>query len=579
MKAEERWLRQHRKLARPWLDVSALLAWAATLVLGLQAWLLATVITAVSFQQASLSEQWCSLVAMLALLPLRALFAWGAEQAAHRGAIQVKTQLRARLFTRLRHRGPAGLAQQEQGALLTLLSDGIEALGGYYARYLPATLQLIATPVTLLLFIAPRDWLSALILIATAPLVPVFMILIGKGAERRNQRQWRQLTRMGAHFLDMIRGLPTLKLFNASQREAGTVAQAADEYRRRTLSVLRIAFLSSFTLEFFATVSIAVVAVVIGFRLYWGEMAFMEGFFVLLLAPEFYLPLRNLGTRYHDRMDALGAAEQLMPFFQQPSQQATSGDQPFQPRQKKGIRLEFRNLSFHWPGQAGGVRDLNLALEPGERIAIVGPSGAGKSTLMKLLLAFIQADQGELFADGQPLSRMAAASWRRHLAWVPQSPHLFHASVADNIALGATDASRERIVEAARAAHCLEFIEALPQGMNTLIGEGGAGLSGGQRQRVALARAFLRQAPLVLLDEPSANLDLASERLIQQSVDELARQSTLIVVAHRLHTVRNADRILVMDEGKIVQQGTHESLAEAPGLYARLLGAHLRGAA
>jgi len=579
VKTEERWLRQHRKLARPWLGVSALLGWAATLVLALQAWLLATVITAVSFQHSSLSEQWRSLAVMLALLPLRALCAWSAEQAAHHGAIRVKTQLRDRLFVRLRDLGPTGLAQQKQGSLLALLSDGIEALGGYYAHYLPATMQLVATPVTLLLFITPQDWLSALILFATAPLVPFFMILIGKGAEQRNQHQWRQLTRMGAHFLDMIRGLSTLKLFNASQREAGSVARAADEYRRRTLSVLRIAFLSSFTLEFFATVSIAVVAVVIGFRLYWGEMAFMQGFFVLLLAPEFYLPLRNLGARYHDRMEALGAAEQLLPFFQQPTRQATSSDKAFQPQQSQGMRIEFRNLSFQWPGQASGIKDLNLVLEPGERIAIVGPSGAGKSTLMNLVLGFIEADQGELIADGQPLSRVAAASWRKHLAWVPQSPHLFHGSVTDNIALGATEASRQQILEAARTAHCLEFIEALPQGMDTLVGEGGQGLSGGQRQRIALARAFLRRARLVLLDEPSANLDLASERLIQQSVDELAHQCTLIVIAHRLHTIRSADRILVMDDGKIVQQGTHETLAQEPGPYARLLGAHLRGAA
>lgn len=579
MKAEERWLRQHRKLAHPWLEVSALLGWAATLVLGLQAWLLATVITAVSFHHAGLSDQWLTLATALILLPLRALFSWGAEQTAQRGAIQLKMRLRDDFIARLRSLGPAGLAQQEQGALLTLLSDGIEALGGYYSRYIPATLQLIITPVSLLLFITPQDWLSALILIATAPLVPFFMILIGKGAEQRNQRQWRQLTRMAAHFLDMIRGLPTLKLFNASQREASTVAQTADEYRRRTLSVLRIAFLSSFTLEFFATVSIAVVAVVIGFRLYWGEMAFMQGFFVLLLAPEFYLPLRNLGARYHDRMEALGATEQLIPFFQQPTSQAASGNKAFQPQQSQGIRLEFRNLSYRWPEQAGGIEDLNLVLEPGERVAIVGPSGAGKSTLMNLALGFIEADQGELIADGQPLSRVAAASWRKHLAWVPQSPHLFHASVADNIALGAKDASQQQILDAAHAAHCLEFIDALPQGMDTLIGEGGQGLSGGQRQRIALARAFLRRARLVLLDEPSANLDLASEMLIQQSVDELARQCTLIVIAHRLHTIRSADRILVMDKGKIVQLGRHETLAQEPGLYARLLGAHLRGAA
>jgi len=278
--AEERWLRQQKHRGRPWLTLSILAGWAGVVVLAFQAWLLADIVTAIAFDGQDLASQRTPLLTLLALLPLRALLAWSSEHLATRGAVALKQQLRR--------------------------------LGGYFSRYLPAMAQMAAVPLTLLLFITPRDWLSALILLTTAPLIPFFMILIGKGAERRNQRQWRQLARMSAHFLDMIRGLPTLKLFNASRREAGVVARIADKYRRRTLSVLRIAFLSSFTLEFFATVSIAVVAVVIGFRLYWGEMSFLHGFFVLLLAPEFYLPLRNLGGAYHDRMEAIGAAGQLL---------------------------------------------------------------------------------------------------------------------------------------------------------------------------------------------------------------------------------------------------------------------------
>ncbi|WP_456375669.1 thiol reductant ABC exporter subunit CydD [Thiolapillus sp.] len=572
MKAEERWLRQQQHLAGPWLKLSALMGWGSVLTLGTLAWLLASIIDNLSFGHASLESQWPALIGLLILLPLRTLLGWCNEQFASHAAVRVKTKLREKLFAHMQRVGPAWLGRHDQGALLTLLSDGIEALDGYYSRYLPATTQLIFAPLTLLLFIAPQDWLSALILIATAPLIPFFMILIGKGAESRNQRQWRQLTRMGAHFLDMIRGLTTLRLFNAGQREADSVKQASEAYRRSTLSVLRIAFLSSFTLEFFSTASIAVVAVIIGFRLYWGEMEFIHGFFILLLAPEFYLPLRKLGSSYHDRMEALGAADQLMEIHALSAPATDHSRRTYLPSHPHGIQLQLKSVSFLWPESNNGLHDLSLDIEAGERIAIVGPSGAGKSTLMNLLLGFLQPDKGEILADRQSLQHLDPRSWRSQLAWVPQRPHLFHGTIADNIALGANQASDEQILDAARAAHCLEFIENLPQGMNTIVGEGGHGLSGGQRQRIALARAFLRQARLLLLDEPTANLDLASEKLIGQTVDRLSQKTTTIAIAHRLQTVINADRILVLDHGQVVQQGNHQRLMRESGPYARLLG-------
>ena len=579
MKPEEHWLRQQKPRGRPWLGLSILAGWAAVVVLALQAWLLAGIVTAVSFDGRDLASQRVALFTLLALLPLRALLSWGSAHLATRAAVILRQELRREFFDQLRKLGPAWLASRHGGSLTTALGDGIEALGGYYSRYLPATAQVAAVPFTLLLFIAPSDWLSALILLATAPLIPFFMILIGKGAERRNQRQWRQLARMSAHLLDLVRGLPTLKLFNASRREAGVVAHISEEYRRRTLSVLRVAFLSSFTLEFFATVSIAVVAVVIGFRLFWGEMEFLHGFFVLLLAPEFYLPLRTLGSAYHDRMEAIGAAEQLLEVFRAEPRQAASATRPFEPAHDKGVGIELKKVGFRWGDGRPGIEALELAITAGERIAIVGPSGAGKSTLMNLLLGFLQPDTGEILADGQSLAQLDPASWRRQLAWVPQSPHLFHGSVRHNIALGMPEASAEAIEEAARQAHCLEFIGRMPRGFDTLVGEGGQALSGGQRQRLALARAFLRRARLVLLDEPTANLDLASERLIQQAVERLAEQATLVTIAHRLHTVRSADRILVLEQGRLVQQGDHHRLAGEPGPYARLLGGRLRGVA
>lgn len=571
MKSQERWLRQQKGQTRPWLSLSILLNWSGVLILAWQAWLLAGVVNAIVFEHQSLDDQWPALFLLLGLLPVRALLGWGSTQAALHGAVQLRQQLRTRLFRHFRELGPARLANHASGSLATLLTDGIEALGGYYAHYLPAAAQVVAVPLTLLLFITPRDWLSALILLVTAPLIPLFMILIGKGAERRNQRQWRQLTRLGAHFLDRIRGLPTLKLFNASRREAEVVARMAESYRHRTLSVLRLAFLSSFTLEFFATVAIALVAVVIGFRLYWGEMSFLDGFFVLLLAPEFYLPLRTLGSAYHDRMEALGAAEQLVELYRIPAERL--GERPFRPGHRGGVVLQLSDVHFRWPDGRPGLESLDLTIQAGERLAVVGPSGAGKSTLFHLLLGFLIPTQGRILADGQPLETLDAESWRRQLAWVPQSPRLFPGTVAQNIALGAPDLSREAVIAAAEQAHCMEFIHSLPQGLDTPVGEGERGLSGGQIQRIALARAFARTARLVLLDEPTSHLDLASERLIQEAVKRLAQGTTLITIAHRLRTVRNADRILVLDRGRPAQLGTHEELLSQPGLYRALVNA------
>jgi ATP-binding cassette subfamily C protein CydD len=398
------------------------------------------------------------------------------------------------------------------------------------------------------------------------------MILIGKGAEQRNQRQWRQLAWMSAHFLDVIQGLTTLRLFNASRREAQVIARISDDYRRGTLSVLRIAFLSSFVLEFFSTVSIAMVAVLIGFRLYWGEMDFMHGLFVLLLAPEFYLPLRNMGAQYHARMEAIGAAERIVEILDTPMVET-----PGKLTSVAGLRqadIRFEAVSFRYPDGRQAVQDIDLVIRPGETLALVGASGAGKTTLINLLMGFLQPQGGLIRVGGVPLQDIAPEAWRRQLAWLPQKPQLFPGSITDNIRLGMPSAGREAIQQAATLAQAVDFIEALPQGWDTRVGEAGQGLSGGQVQRIALARAFLRDAPLVILDEPTANLDLDSEARVRAAVRTLAAGRTLILIAHRLRTVREADCIVVLDDGRIVQTGTHAELLQDSPHYRRMVTAY-----
>lgn len=563
------WLKAQRTLAGRWLSASVVLAVAGGVLMIAQAWLIARSVDAVVFDDAILAEVAPWLWTVLVLLAGRALLAWAVEQTAFRASAQVRVVLRDTLLRRLQAAGPARLTGARSGELATALSDGIEALDAYYARYLPATLLMALLPLAILVVVVPADWLSALILLLTAPLIPLFMILIGRGAERLNQRQWRTLARLSAHFLDVIQGLATLKVFNASRRETANIARASDDYRASTMAVLRVAFLSSLALEFFATVSIAVVAVSIGFRLLWGEMDFLYGFFVLLLAPEFYLPLRNMGTHYHARMEAIGAAERLLDIPAAPAPPAPSALRAAPSPAR--VPIHFEKVLVEYPGGIRALDGIDLVIAPGERVAIVGPSGAGKSTLFNLLLGFLQPSAGRLVIGDTPLSQVDPAAWRAQIAWVAQRPHLFATSVANNILLAREDASDAQIEDAARRAHAVDFITMLPGGFATPIGDGGVGLSGGQAQRIALARAFLRDAALLLLDEPTAHLDADSERGVQQAIDDLAEGRSVLTIAHRLDSVRRADRIIVLDRGRIVGQGSHDTLLDDCAVYARLV--------
>jgi ATP-binding cassette subfamily C protein CydD len=577
------WLKSQRPLAGTALTRAIWLNTANGLLAVAQAWTLAVILDAVIFGNASLVDIHFWLWGLLALFGARALVVWLAERSAFQAASSVRATLRDRVHRHLQRLGPSYLSGQRSGALVETLTKGIDDLEGYYARFVPAMALVMILPLAILTAVMPMDWLAGLVLLFTAPLIPLFMILIGSGAEARNQRQWKQLARMSAHFLDVIQGLTTLKLFGASRREVAIIARISDDYRHSTMQVLRVAFLSSAVLEFFASVGIAIVAVFIGFRLYglalpvptWipiPEVTYLQGLFVLMLAPEFYAPLRNLGTQYHARMGAVAAAEQLIQVLDTEPTQINPGTEPLAATRPLGVRFEDVRFSYE-PGREA-LDGLSFEIPPGQRIALVGTSGAGKTTVVNLLLGFLVPTGGRILIGAQALADIDREDWRRHLAWVPQQPRLFQGTIADNIRLGRPEADLDAVREAARRARAADFIEALPLGYDSPVGERGAGLSGGQIQRVALARAFLRDAPLVILDEATANLDPESERLVQEGIDELARDRTLLVVAHRLTTVRRADRILVLDRGRIVEQGKHDELADAGGLYARMIAAH-----
>ncbi|MGD9409970.1 MAG: thiol reductant ABC exporter subunit CydD, partial [Thiohalocapsa sp.] len=442
-------LKDQTPRAARWLRLTVALGLAGGVLIILQAWLLAHVVDAVAFQEAGLAAVQAWLWPLLGIFLLRAAVAWSSEQTAFRAAGVVKQGLRDRVFRHMQQLGPAWLAGQRSGALAEDLTRGIEGLHDYYARYLPAMTLTVLIPVAILLVVLPLDWLSALVMLFTAPMIPLFMILIGHGVETVNQKQWKQLARMGAHFLDVIQGITTLKLFNASRREAEVIARVSDDYRHSTMQVLRLAFLSSAVLEFFATLGIAIVAVFIGFRLYQldlpipdivapPEVSFVSGFFVLLLAPEFYLPLRSLGTHYHGRMEAIAAAERLVAILETPPPQRPAEPVTLPP--DAPIAVRFDDVHFAYEAGREAVAGIGFDIAPGERIALVGPSGAGKTTVASLLLGFLQPTAGRITVDGLDLTALDMDDWRRRLAWVPQSPRLFAGSIADNIRLGHPDA-------------------------------------------------------------------------------------------------------------------------------------------
>jgi ATP-binding cassette subfamily C protein CydD len=480
---------------------------------------------------------------------------------------------------RLSAAGPVAVKAKHTAPLTSTIIERVEALHGYFAHYLPQRIIAVTVPITIILTAFYYSWAVGLIFLITAPLIPAMMIMIGKGAENLSQKNFQLLSRMSAHFLDTLQGLPTLKLFMRSKEEAERIAQSSEEYRRGTMSVLRVAFLSSAVLEFFTSVAIAMTAVFLGltylhyldFGLYGHPLDLRTGLMLLLLAPDVYLPLRELGTHFHARADALGAAEELHLLQEELAEPGPRQSQEQNRSSGDSIALKLRQVSHHHSGRSTPALDnLSLTVGAGEWLAIVGSSGAGKSTLLNLLLGFLPLQRGEILINGESSTGLDTEGWHRQIGWVPQNPQLFTGSLEHNISLGNDNYSQEQLKKAAEQAN-LYGSGQLPQGLMTEVGEQGNRLSGGQVRRVALARAFAKNAPLLLLDEPTAGLDLENERLIMESLQRLRQGKTVIMLTHRLDTARLADRIAVMEDGRLVEHGSHQQLMENKSYYARLV--------
>ncbi|MFD6987743.1 thiol reductant ABC exporter subunit CydD [Streptomyces sp. NPDC059943] len=478
----------------------------------------------------------------------RGLVAWLTELAAHRASAAVKSELRGRLLERAAELGPGWLSGQRTGSLVALATRGVDALDDYFARYLPQLGLAVVVPVAVLARIVTDDWVSAGVIVLTLPLIPLFMVLIGWATQSRMDRQWQLLSRLSGHFLDVVAGLPTLKVFGRAKAQAESVREITSEYRRATIRTLRIAFLSSFALELLSTLSVALVAVGIGMRLVHGDLDLYTGLVVLILAPEAYLPLRQVGAQYHAAAEGLAAAEEIFAVLETGAGGSSGGAA----RVSGGVtevpdspRLEFEGVTVRHEGRTEPSLDAaTLVVEPRETVALVGPSGAGKTTLLNVLLGFTAPTEGRVRVGGTDLSSLDLDRWRERIAWVPQHPYLFAGTIAENVRLARPDADAAAVRKALRDAGAYDFVTALPQGADTPLGEDGAGLSSGQRQRLALARAFLADRPLLLLDEPTAALDGETEAGIVEAVRRLAVGRTVLLVIHRPALLSVADRVI-----------------------------------
>jgi ATP-binding cassette, subfamily C, bacterial CydD len=565
----DRRLLRHARAARGYLIAAVGFGLAAAVLILAQAGLLARALATAARPTAA--PLWGTLLALAGVVAARAAVAYGGEAAALRAAATVKSQLRRALAARALGLGPAWLGGQQTGKITTLATRGLDGLDPYFARYVPQLILAVAVPIAVLARVAAADWISAIVIAVTLPLIPMFAVLVGWHTKARTQRQWRLLATLAGHFLDVVEGLPTLKIFGRARAQEQVIGKVTGEYRATTMSALRVAFLSALVLELAASVATALVAVEVGLRLLYGHMAYETALLVLLLTPEAFLPLRSVSAQFHASMEGAAAAGQVLDILDTEPGPGPGGGEPADGARASGeaagprlpsqaaapvdLRAEEITLSevtVTYPGRRRPALDsVSLVIRPGERILVTGPSGAGKSTLLALLLRFAVPAAGTIQAGGADLDAIGDDRWRAQIAWVPQQPHLFAGSVADNIALGQPAASPEAIRQAARLAGAAEFIEALPGGYQTTLGERALRLSAGQRQKIALARAFLRDAPLLLLDEPAAHLDPASTRQIVATIETALADRTVVLVSHGPGLAPVASRVIRLDQGKL----------------------------
>ena len=570
-----KWLRTQQTPIKKQLHLNILLAGISSVVLVSQTWLLATLLHNLIMLHKDRHELIPHFIGLMIAFALRALILWLREKIGFTCGRQLRNHIRRQILEKIHRVGPAVINNKPAGSWATLMLEQVENLHNFYARYLPQQMLSVIVPVVILIAVFPLNWVAGLILLITAPLIPIFMILVGLAAADSSQRNMATLARLSGQFLDRLRGLETLRLFDRTFEQTEQIERRTEDFRKTTMDVLKMAFLSSAVLEFFTSVSIAIMAVYFGFS-FLGQIEFgaygstsitlFVGFFCLILAPEFYQPLRDLGTYYHDRSAAIGAADAIVEFLEQ-EEITPHSEQQIVPNIQSAVEIRAENLIVLSPQGNPLTQALNFTLAAQSHSALVGQSGAGKTSLMNVLLGFLPY-QGSLTINGTELNRLNPSQWRRHIAWVGQNPLLLQGTIKENLLLGEIQASDEEIDQALIQAHAKEFTDKL--GLDCEIKDGGVGVSVGQAQRLAIARALLRKGQILLLDEPTASLDAQSENQVLQALNQISRTQTTLMITHRIEDLKQCDQILVMQQGQIIQQGTFDQLKEQ-GFFAELL--------
>ncbi|HOQ68941.1 MAG TPA: thiol reductant ABC exporter subunit CydD [Anaerolineaceae bacterium] len=545
--------------------LTALASFLAGGIAVIQSYQLSRVISGVLIDQRTLKEVSSILLFILLLIFSRVVLTIISEALAGRMTIAIKQRLRAELLDKVNRLGPEFLKNEKTGELTTTALQGVDALDAYFSQYLPQVLISVALPLTILAVVFPMDLLTGIIFVFTLPLIPVFMVLIGWASEALTKRQWKALTYLGNYFLDTLQGIATLKMLGRSKERGNEVRDASERYRLATLAVLRVTFISALALELIATISTAVVAVEIGLRLLYGRIAFQQAFFILLIAPEYYLPLRNLSARYHAGMTGVTAAQKIFEILDvpEPARQPFLSIENLEQVFRTDYRLRVSNLYYSYPGMGShSIQDISFCMQKGLHYALAGRSGSGKSTLARILLGLIEPQEGQIWVNGSQVQAYSLEDWRRFVGWLPQTPFIFNDTLFNNVTLRDTRFSTSDVERALRLAGLAQLLATLPLGLHTPLLEGGARFSGGQLQRVALARIFLRQPSLLVLDEPTSHLDPGLARALDDTFKTLLQDRTTLTIAHRLSTIAQADEVIFLKDGQIGAIGKHATLLE-----------------
>lgn len=569
-----KWLKQQSKLAKRWLMFAVGLGVLSSVFLLAQAALLANILHSLIIEQVDKYELIPYFVSLAVIIAIRALCSWGREIAGYRCGEQIRIYIRQLILDKLRELGPAYIKGKPAGSWATLLLEQVEDMHDFFARYLPQMSLSVLVPFVILVVVFPVNWAAGLIFLLTAPLVPMFMALVGMKAADANRKNFKALQRLSGHFYDRLQSMTTIRLFDRTKAETEVMRGASEVFRTRTMDVLKIAFLSSAVLEFFTSISIALTAVYFGFA-FIGELNFGDyglgvtlfaGLFILILAPEFYQPLRDLGTFYHAKQQAVGAAESIVEFLDTDVSTVRSGEKKL--ADDDHITIQANDLEVYSPEGTKLLGPVSFTLDAQQTTALVGPSGAGKTSLINAILGFLPY-KGSLTINGIERTELDLANWRQNISWVGQNPLLLHGSIRDNITLGKDKVSDSLIETALAESYSNEFVD--NHGLDYLVSDRSGGLSVGQAQRLALARAMVQNGKFWLLDEPTASLDARSERLVMDGLSGQIQGKTTLMVTHQLAPLQSVEHILVMENGEIVQSGTFDQLSTEDGLFQQML--------